>query len=123
MVCIDTFMSAGDYPDRVRILRRNATVDEIGGVHECFFYDGWLWARVEEENGRRENEYGGTQTGADGTIYIRNYPDISPLDRIEDNYGLVWRIDSIHQGDDELLATVSRDDSLTDMEFCGDSSS
>lgn len=94
-------------------LRRSASVNSDNGQPvESFATNGTLWARVSEDNGRRQADYStGYQTGADVTIYVRNRPNLSALDRLSFD-GRVYAIDSIQVNflDDELICTAFRFD-------------
>jgi head-tail adaptor len=96
--------AAGNYPDRLRRLVRSVTKNTDNGQDEESFTPGdWYWCRVEVTNGRRQQDYGANQTGADVTITFRNYPTLSALDRMTDGT-TVYELDNIRQGDNELIA-------------------
>lgn len=91
------------------------TRDTVSGEDVLTFTDSGyhLWCDTEETNSRLQTDYGAPQTGADATIRIRNYPDVSAQDRlIDDFFGFVWIIESISYGDNEIIATASRFDDL-----------
>lgn len=111
--------AAGLYNTRLRWLVCTRTRDEdtgdLVGTHSP---NGYLWCSVVETNGRRQTDAGATQTGADAEIRVRNYPTVSPLDLLEDEVlGYVWHLDSISNGDDELIVTAYRNDVLVDYEI------
>jgi head-tail adaptor len=78
---------------------------------ESFPSGAAYWCRVDEFNGRKQREYGAQQSGADATIYVRNWPELSALDRLTDGVD-VWVIESIKRGFNELICTANRYDSL-----------
>lgn len=106
---------AGNYPDRLQRLVRSTTKDPTNGQEEETFTPGsFYWCRIEPTNGRKQRQYGAEQTGADVTIYVRNYPDLSALDRL---YSTEWDetyiLDNIRRGDNELIADGFIFDALT----------
>lgn len=107
---------AGAYNARLRLLAGTRTKDPTTGqdvlTHAPY---GYLWCSVEETNGRRQSEFGATQTGADATIRVRNFPAVTVDDLLEDGSGVVWHIDAIHNGDNELLLDCYRHDTLQDF--------
>ncbi len=106
---------AGIYNTRLRRLVGTRTEDATTGQEVLTHAGtGYLWCSVEETNGRRQSEYGATQTGADATIRVRNYPTVTVDDLLEDTDGNIWRIDAIHAGDNELVLEAFRHDTLVD---------
>lgn len=96
--------AAGNYPDRLRRLVRSVTKNTANGQDEESFTQGdYYWCDIEYTNGRRQTDYGATQTGADVTITFRNYPTLSALDRMTDGTS-TYVIDNIRYGDNELIA-------------------
>jgi head-tail adaptor len=110
---------AGDYRHRLsHLIASRLRNDETGEDEETHTPSGYLWCNVNETNGRRGIELGATQTGADATIRIRNYPSVKATDLLRDEArSHTWRIDSIHRGEDELIATCYRLDSLLPFEI------
>ena len=106
--------AAGIYTDRVQLLARSKTTNNIGEAEETFVPGGYLWCRISEDSSRRATEYGGQQTGIEGTIAIRNFPTVTSLDLLRDSLNRVWKIEGIRRGDDELICDVYTDDSLQD---------
>ena len=108
-------MSSGNYPDLCKKLTRSKTINSIGERVEGFTISDSLWCRVTEDSSRLATEFGGSQSGIDGTIYIRNYPSITTLDMLRDNLNRVWKIESLKRGDNELILDVYTDDALQDF--------
>lgn len=104
-------MAAGNYPDRLMWQVRNIEKDEIGQDVESFGDADTLWCRVDYTNGRRQKDYGATQTGAAVTIYIRNYPTVKALDRLTDGT-TTFIIDNLRPGTDEIIADGNYYDTL-----------
>lgn len=102
------------YFTRLRWLIGAYTLDTDNGQQVLTHSDnGYLWANVEELGGRREEELGAVQTGVDATVRIRNYPTVRTIDLLEDEaLGYVWRIQTIHNGDDEIICDCFRWDEL-----------
>ena len=96
---------AGKYSDRLRVLQRTTTRDDLTGeIIESFEGENYLWCRVEINTSRRQNEIGSPRTAQEATIYVRNYPSITSLDRLKDeSWNNIWVIDSIKRGDNELI--------------------
>jgi head-tail adaptor len=105
---------AGDYYDRATRLIRSVSKNAQNGQEEETFTEGnTFWCRIDYANSRRQKDYGADQTGADGTIYIRNYPTLSPLDRLySQEWGEVWIIESIKRGNNELICECTKYDDL-----------
>lgn len=108
-------MPAGNYHDRVQLLVRSATTDDIGDDVEVFTPGRYYWARVEEQASRRASEFGGNQTGISGQIFLRNYITFDTLDMIRDVFGRVWKVEGSVWGANETILDVYTDDSLTDF--------
>lgn len=70
----------------------------------------WYWCSVDELSGRRGTNYGGTLTGADVEIRVRNYPTLAAQDILEDGAGTKYVIDTVRIGDDELICDAHRYD-------------
>lgn len=95
---------AGQYPDRLQRLVRSVTKDPNNGQEEETFTAGdYYWCRLEYPTGRRQRQYGAEQTGADVTIFVRNYPTLTALDRLTDGT-TTFILDNIRPGDNELIA-------------------
>ena len=108
-------MAAGRYNTRMRLHTRSLTKDANTGEEvESFTASAtYLWCNVDETNGRREVSYKVRLTGADATISVRQYPDLSALDRLEDvGTGQVWRLDWVRRGTNELVCDAFRWDEL-----------
>ncbi len=105
---------SGDYYDRLQRLTRSVTKNpDNGQEEETFTPSEYLWGRIDYANSRRQKDYGSDQTGADGIISIRNYPTLSPLDRLySQEWGEVWVIESIKRGNNELICECSKFDDL-----------
>ena len=107
-------MGAGDYPDRLRLLQRVLTRDNTTGEQvETFTLTAtYFWSRVEEDNGKSETTYGVEQSGAEATIYVRQYPTLSSLDRLVSTHGDTWILDGRRRGDNEWVFDAYRYDEL-----------
>ena len=108
-------MGAGQYPDHMRLQVRSLEKNTVNGQdREVFTNSQYLWCRIEINNGRRQRDYGATQTGADATIYVRNFlTGIQATDRlISIKWGDTWMIDNIRRGDNEMIADVFKFDTL-----------
>jgi head-tail adaptor len=107
--------AAGPYNIRLRWLTLNRTDDETGDGVDTHLPStiGYLWAYVIETNGRRQEEGGAEQSGVDVEVHVRNYPQVSTDDLLQDEYnGYVYHLDSIRNGDDELIIDAFRDHRL-----------
>ena len=107
-------MGAGEYADRLKWKKRTITKNAANGQDEESFADnGFLWAAIELTAGRKQTDYGATQTGADATIRIRNLPAVSALDRLEAvEWEELWVIDHVRRGDNELVCECVKFDAL-----------
>lgn len=95
----------GTYDTRFQWLRRSTTKNAQNGQdEETFTGNGYLWGALEQTTGRTSSDYGAEQTGADVEIRVRNYPTLSPLDRL---YSAEWDetyiLDSIRRANNELV--------------------
>lgn len=106
--------AAGNYNIRLRWLKLNSENDgSTGDMIDTFTPNGYLWASVDETNGRRTEDAGAPQTGVDVEIRIRNYPAVEATDLLQDDFdGYVYHIDSLRNGDDEIIVDAYRDDTL-----------
>lgn len=98
--------AAGQYSDRLQRLVRSTTKDNTTGQDQEIFTPGaYYWCSVEPVAGRRQTQYGGEQTGVDVTVRVRNWPELSALDRL---YNAEWDetyiIETITRGDNETIA-------------------
>jgi SPP1 family predicted phage head-tail adaptor len=106
-------MTAGEYQDRLKWLKRTTTKDQYGQDVESFTNNGYLWAAIEVTTGRKSVDHGGEQTGAEATIRVRQYPTLSALDRLEsEEWNELWIIDHMRRGDNELIVEAIRYDQL-----------
>lgn len=107
---------AGDYDYTLTRLVRSVTRATNGQEEQTFTAQaGYLWAGIEENAGRRQTDYGATQTGADAVIRVRGWPTLSALDRLQDSYGRVWIVENIARSKTpyELRIEAHRFDALT----------
>jgi head-tail adaptor len=105
---------AGDYYDRATRLIRSVSKNAQNGQEEEAFAEGnTLWCRIDYATGRKQKDFGADQTGIQGTIYVRNYPTLSPLDRLyAADYGETWIIETIRKGSNELICEAYLYDEL-----------
>jgi hypothetical protein len=109
--------NAGEYASRLLWLQGTRNKDTNTGQDVLSHAEnGYLWCSVTETNGRTGQDYGAVQTGADVEIRVRNYPAITTEDLLKDEgYELVYHIDSVIEGDNELIAQCYRNDFLEDF--------
>jgi hypothetical protein len=108
---------AGDYTRKLRWLKNVTPTSTTTGDRTPATYTaaGYLWCNVVEETGQHDTEHGAVEAGAAGTIRVRNYPALSALDLLKDEQrNIVWHIDSIHRGDDEIILDAYRLDDMID---------
>ena len=105
---------AGEYGERMQRLVRSITKDGVTGQDkEHFTPSELLWCKIDVGSGRQQRDYGGEQTGATGTIAVRNYYPVSALDRLVAlQWGETWIIQTVHRGDNEMICECYRYDSL-----------
>lgn len=105
---------AGEYYDRATRMIRSVSKNAQNGQEEETFTEGaTYWARIEYASGRKQKDLGAVQTGNEGTIYVRNYPTLSPLDRLyAPEYGETWVIETIRKGSNELICEAYLYDDL-----------
>jgi hypothetical protein len=103
---------ASDYSYRLKWYVGSRTTDTDSGEKKLqLSANGYLWCNVEETNGRRGDE-AGERTGADATIRLRNYPAITVDDMLlDETFDQWWRIDTLYQGDNEMVLQAFRHDS------------
>lgn len=107
-------MGVGKYSDRVRVLDYDPTTNEDNGqaVPNWTASSVYYWCSIEETNGRKQENYGGAvRTGADATIAVNGYPTIDPRAHLLDQFGTRWVIETVHQGDNEMVVEAYRFDS------------
>ncbi|MBP3954918.1 head-tail adaptor protein [Gemmata sp. G18] len=104
---------SGIYNCRLQWLKGYRTVDEQGQQVLTAQENGYLWASVEETNGRNTADYGAKQPGADVTILVKDAPPVSTDDLLRDESGTVYRIESIYGANNELSLQAYRNDKLT----------
>jgi head-tail adaptor len=106
---------SGDYRFYLRWLALERSVDAVGGTVRIHQPNGHLWASIDELTGRRQPIAGATQTGVDAEIRVRQFPDVRADDLLQDQgRELVYRVDSVRIGENELILDVFRLDSLAD---------
>ncbi|MBX9677422.1 MAG: head-tail adaptor protein [Gemmataceae bacterium] len=105
---------AGQYADRVTWRKRTITKKPDNGQDvEQFADNGQLWASIELTGGRKQTDFGATQTGADAVVRVRNMPTLSALDRLYSaEWGELWVIDHVRRGDNELVCECVKFDAL-----------
>lgn len=115
--------SAGQYNTRLTWLQQTTVTDEdTGDVVNVHVPAGYLWASVSEDSGRRQEEAGAPQSGVNVEIRVHNYPDLLATDLLEDDFfGYVYHLDSIHNGNDELIIEAYRYDKLLNFNIGEDS--
>ena len=104
---------AGNYADRLTWKKRSVTKDNLGQDKETFADNGGLWGDIDLTNGRRQTDYGSSQTGADAVIRIRNWPTLSALDRLYSaEWNELWVIAHLRRGENELVCECVKYDAL-----------
>jgi hypothetical protein len=109
-------LPAGQYSERFQHLVLNRTANGIGEEPACYTRGPFYWCSLSIENSYEVDDKGGNQTGQDGTLAVRNFPDVRARDMLEDSEGRMWRIRSIQTGDDELICDVFSHDVYADPE-------
>ncbi|VTR94083.1 : Phage_H_T_join [Gemmata massiliana] len=104
---------SGQYNCLLSWLKGSRSKDEEGQDVLFNAMYGQLWCSVEETNGRTGQELGGKQSGAEITILVKDCPALSTDDLLRDESGTVYHIESIYQGDRELVLQAYRNDTLT----------
>lgn len=104
---------AGQYPNRLQRLVRSTSKDATTGQDEETFTPGAsYWCRLEIANGRRQRDYGANQTGADVTVYVRNYPTLTAQDRLTDGTATLI-LESVRAGENEWICEANYFDDLS----------
>lgn len=101
-------MAAGRYSTTFTRLVYSMTQDTDTGAPVEVWYPqaGRLWGELSIDNGRRETEYGGLQTGQYATVTLNQYPTLDARDRLLDDEGETWVIESRYSGDNETICQV-----------------
>lgn len=107
-------MAAGIYHTKLRrhTFTPNTSATTGQEVPAWVASGSYYWASVDETNGRRSQNYGATETGADVEIRIRNFPTLAINDVLEDGDGLKFHVDQIRNGTNELICDCHRFDTL-----------
>lgn len=99
-------MNVSKYNEPFTRLVQSEDFDDLNQPVETFTPTGYLWGKLEITTGQKADQYAGPNTGAIAVIRIRQFPTLSPKDRLQDTNGRVWRLDSVVKGDDELICQV-----------------
>jgi head-tail adaptor len=104
-------MSAGNYNTRLQrmvcVRTKNAT---NGDLEESFTPGAYYWCAVEYTGSSVRDDWDGNQTAQDITVRVRNFPDLTALDRFQDADGREIVIESMYPGSDEWVCECySRD--------------
>lgn len=101
---------AADYTSRLKWLKVVRPTDSTyGNKLDTYETNGYLRCAVDESSGQRQTEDGSIQTGARGTIRIRQYPSFTALDLLYDEaFGYVWQVESLYVGNNELVCDAFR---------------
>ena len=95
---------AGQFDTQLRRRICTKTANATNGDREQDFTDGnYLWCKVEYTGSTVRDDFGSEQTTVTATIYVHNSPTLTTQDRLRDEDGKDWRIDSLYPGDDEII--------------------
>lgn len=110
-------MDAGFYSSRLRRCTFTDTLNsETGEKVRTHTPANYLWCGIEETGGAATGDYGGKQSGAVVTIRVRGYPALSVKDILRyEYYETDYHIESIYEGDRELVCDCYRYDTLNDI--------
>lgn len=81
---------------------RSQDADTGAAIEAWYPQPSRLRGELRIENGRRETEYGGLQTGMYATITINQFPTLDARDRLDDG-DTVWVIESRYFTDTETV--------------------
>jgi head-tail adaptor len=109
-------MDAGKYNQaftwQLRTISKNTT---NGQEEENFSDNGTLWGEMVLTNGQEQDEYGALQAVSEGTVRLRQFPNISALDRLlHKHFQDVYVIRGVHrdQKNNETICDIKHFESL-----------
>lgn len=103
--------AAGDYSTRLEwYKKRSADVDEFGERQENYWpSQGCLWGAVGDLVAGRTIELDSERQETRAVIRLRNYPAVSPGDRLRElGSGVEWTVETVLDGDNEVICEVIR---------------
>jgi head-tail adaptor len=102
-------MGAGTYRTPFEWQKRTAgTKDAFGARTDTYPAQGTLWGQLDEPSGGRGTAQESERAEYTSTVRFRNYPAVSAGDRLVDDLGAVWTVESAVRGSNELVVDVAR---------------
>ncbi len=102
-------MTAGEYAIPFTWQKRTpAAKDGFGARPDTFPPQGTLWGALDDANGGRGTAKESERAEVSATVRLRNYPGVVAGDRLVDDLGDVWTVESAVRGDNELRLDVAR---------------
>ena len=99
----------GQYTSRLRRLVCSRPRNASSGSPEPTFTGGdYYWAKVDITGSTMRDDYDSQQPAVTSTIFVHGSPTLTALDRLQDEDGLVWRIDTLYSDGDELVCDCFR---------------
>ncbi len=97
-------MNSGKYNRPITWLQRSTSKDSLGQDKETFASNGTLWGSIEEMSATRQLAFGMLNSQATMVIKLRQYPAVSPNDRLrEKRHNQLLIIDGISHGENETV--------------------
>lgn len=94
----------GQFDTRLQRLVCSRSTSPTSGEREATFTPGaYYWCRLEITGSTVRDDFDSNQTAVTATIFVNGFPALTALDRLEDEDGGVWRIDSLYRGDQETV--------------------
>jgi hypothetical protein len=102
--------NAGAYPYRWEWLKCSRTNDGTTGDRpKTYVSQGYLYGTYELDSSTEQNEFGAIRSTVSGTFHIRQYPEISPLDRLYSvAFDETYLVDGVRWGNNEMIVDVHR---------------
>lgn len=103
-------MDAGEYDTPFTHRKKTrGSKDTLGARHDTYpDQPGYLWGALDDVNGGRGTAQEVERAEYTATVRLRNYPAVEPGDRLVDDLGDVWTVETVVRGANELLVDVAR---------------
>lgn len=103
-------MGAGKYGYRFQWLQCVRTTDtSTGDRPKTYAENGYLWGSIDVSSASEQDEFGAVRETVSGTVRLRQFPEVSALDRLYlSEWDETYLIDGVRWGDNEMICDVHK---------------